>query len=186
MSEIENNPMENFLFGIKSPITKDRYSRRLGNFFEFLEYGGSLETQAKQFMLHAILLPDGKVMTMGSNPTRKCVEKRIEIFSPPYLFAGDRPVIDDVKSVLKYEESFEIQMHDGTEILDTALIRPSNTTHCLNPEQRYIEIDTVQNGDKISSKIPKNENLVPPGYYMLFVRNHSGVPCIAPFVRITH
>ncbi|AJM92922.1 galactose oxidase early set domain-containing protein [Nitrosopumilus piranensis] len=135
---------------------------------------------------NAILLPDGKVMTMGSNPTRKCVEKRIEIFSPPYLFAGDRPVIDDVKSVLKYEESFEIQMHDGTEILDTALIRPSNTTHCLNPEQRYIEIDTVQNGDKISSKIPKNENLVPPGYYMLFVRNHSGVPCIAPFVRITH
>ena len=37
----------------------------------------------------ALLMPDGKVVTSGSNPQRKTEELRIEVFWPPYLFAGD-------------------------------------------------------------------------------------------------
>ena len=146
----------------------------------------SLEHMTIDRLYHsnAILLPDGKVMTMGSNPTRKCVEKRIEVFSPPYLFNGNRPKIIDVKSVLNHGESFEIEMRDNSEIKDASLIRPSNTTHCLNPEQRYVELDTTQNAEKITATIPNRTNVVPPGYYMLFVRNQNGVPCVAPFVKI--
>ena len=36
----------------------------------------------------ALLLPDGKVVTAGSNPQRKTEEMRVEVFWPPYLFAG--------------------------------------------------------------------------------------------------
>ena len=36
----------------------------------------------------AVLLPDGKVVTAGSNPQRKTEEMRVEVFWPPYLFAG--------------------------------------------------------------------------------------------------
>ena len=43
-----------------------------------------------------LLLPDGRVMTAGSNPERKMNELRIEIFHPPYLFKGERPQINKV------------------------------------------------------------------------------------------
>jgi hypothetical protein len=36
----------------------------------------------------ALLVPDGRVITAGSNPARKTEELRIEVFWPPYLFAG--------------------------------------------------------------------------------------------------
>jgi hypothetical protein len=36
----------------------------------------------------AVLLPDGRVVTAGSNPQRKTEEMRVEVFWPPYLFAG--------------------------------------------------------------------------------------------------
>ncbi len=39
----------------------------------------------------ALLMPDGKVVTAGSNPQRKTEELRIEVFWPPYLFVGARP-----------------------------------------------------------------------------------------------
>jgi hypothetical protein len=39
----------------------------------------------------ALLVPDGRVITAGSNPARKTEELRIEVFWPPYLFAGPRP-----------------------------------------------------------------------------------------------
>ena len=41
----------------------------------------------------ALLMPDGKVVTAGSNPARKDEELRIEVFWPPYLFAGPRPTL---------------------------------------------------------------------------------------------
>jgi hypothetical protein len=31
---------------------------------------------------------------------------------------------------------------------------------------------------------PANANLSPPGYYLLFILNGSGVPSVAKFVRI--
>ena len=53
MSVSESHPMENFLFGIRSPITKDRYQRRLSDFFKFLEIDVDLDTQSKHFMTQA-------------------------------------------------------------------------------------------------------------------------------------
>ncbi|HET6517566.1 MAG TPA: hypothetical protein VFG25_05025, partial [Nitrosopumilaceae archaeon] len=47
---IETDPLEVFLYGLKSPLTKDRYKHRLGNFFEFLKYSGDLSTQSKSFI----------------------------------------------------------------------------------------------------------------------------------------
>ena len=50
MTNFESNPLENFFFAIKSPITKDRYKRRLADFFKFMGIEGDLETQAKTFV----------------------------------------------------------------------------------------------------------------------------------------
>ncbi len=45
-----SEPMELFLYAMRSDATKDRYTRRLRNFFDFLEYPGDLAEQAKQFI----------------------------------------------------------------------------------------------------------------------------------------
>jgi hypothetical protein len=39
----------------------------------------------------ALLWPDGRVITAGSNPERCVEEDRIEVFSPPCLFKGPAP-----------------------------------------------------------------------------------------------
>ena len=36
----------------------------------------------------------------------------------------------------------------------------------------------------MTAQVPANANLLPPGYYMLFILNDNGVPGIAPWVRI--
>lgn len=50
MSKYQNDPLELFLYGIRSNSTKSRYKRRLGNFFDYLEISGDLSEQAKQFI----------------------------------------------------------------------------------------------------------------------------------------
>lgn len=39
----------------------------------------------------ALLMPDGRVVTAGSNPQRTQEELRIEVYWPSYLFHGPRP-----------------------------------------------------------------------------------------------
>ena len=45
--------MELFLYAMRSDATKDRYTKRLRNFFDFLEYPGDLSEQAKQFIANS-------------------------------------------------------------------------------------------------------------------------------------
>ena len=63
---------------------------------------------------NALLLPDGRVMTAGSNPERGKNELRIEIFNPPYLFRGERPKINNVSADnITYGSSFEIETNNN-------------------------------------------------------------------------
>ena len=124
-------------------------------------------------------------MTAGSNPERRMNELRIEIFRPPYLFRGSRPVISKYPSSISYGNEFEVETDDANHISAVALIRPSVTTHCVNTEQRYIGLDYSQkNSNTLLINIPSNRNVMLPGYYMLFVISGDGVPCIAPFVLV--
>jgi hypothetical protein len=135
---------------------------------------------------NALLLPDGRVMTAGSNPDRRMNELRIELFRPPYLFRGKRPMISKYPKSISYNQGFEIETNDANDIKAVALIRQSVTTHCVNTEQRYIELEhTQQNSNTLSVKVPSNKNIIPPGYYMLFIVKENDVPSIAPFVLVS-
>jgi galactose oxidase-like protein len=134
---------------------------------------------------NALLLPDGRVMTAGSNPDRRINELRIELFHPPYLFRGKRPIISKCPNRISYNQEFEIESNDANNIKAVALIRQSVTTHCVNTEQRYIELEhTQKNSNTLSVKVPANKNVIPPGYYMLFIVKEDDVPSIAPFILI--
>jgi len=140
---------------------------------------------ARLYHANAILLQDGRVMAVGSNPDRKCEEKRIEIFSPPYLFHGKRPAIQNCPKDVNYGSTFEIGSDDVDAIKSVCFIRPSSTTHCLNPEQRYVGLEFEKKDSKLSIKVPTNRNVLPPGYYMLFILNHEDIPSVGKFVRVS-
>ncbi len=53
MSKYESEPLELFLYGIRSDATKDRYTRRLKDFFDYLELQGNLSEQSKQFITNS-------------------------------------------------------------------------------------------------------------------------------------
>ena len=129
---------------------------------------------------NALLLPDGRVMTAGSNPDRNSQELRIEIFRPPYLFRGKRPIIKKSDEETSYNKTMEIETLDSETIDKICIIRPTCTTHCVNPEQRYIGLEFERQNDTIlQASLPRNANLAPPGYYMLFILNSKDVPSIA-------
>lgn len=134
----------------------------------------------------ALLLPDGRVMLSGSNPERRVNELRIETYRPHYLFQGPRPTIEQAPEELSYGDVFDVRSPDAREIDEVVLRRQGSTTHCLTTDQRLVEVPIRdREDDEVHASVPENPNLLPPGYYLLFVLS-DGIPSKAPFVRVHH
>jgi len=146
-----------------------------------------MAAQQKARMYHstAILLPDGRVISMGSNPRAKMIEKTIEIFSPPYLFRGERPVINEYPERIRYGESFTVEVDDARQIDKVVLMRPEVLTHVTNTDQRLLElVSSVVNDKKLEVQGPPSPAHMPRGYGLLFALNRQGVPSIGKFVKV--
>ena len=170
---VNPKPQENAVLDAELFITKERKWKTLARM-----------KVDRLYHSNAILLQDGTIMTAGSNPARGCNEHRVEIFYPPYLAYDTRPEIKEYPKKINYNETITIKAADDAKIKTVSLIKPSATTHCLNPEQRYVGLEFEQSSDVITAKIPGNRNVVPPGYYMLFITNEKDTPCISPFVQV--
>jgi hypothetical protein len=132
----------------------------------------------------ALLLPDGRVMTAGSNPARKINDLRIELYHPPYLFQGPRPEVEAAPGRASYGAAFTVKSPHARHIEKIVLVRPMSTTHCLSTEQRLVELPILSRSDtNLSVNIPANPNLIPPGYSMLFALA-GGVPSVAKFINL--
>jgi len=104
----------------------------------------TLVTASVTRMYHsvALLLPDGRVVTAGGNPKQGThvewdndpnEEMKIEIYSPPYLFKGPRPVITTVRTQWRYGQTVNIASPDAGHLQWASLIRPGSTTHRSTP-----------------------------------------------------
>jgi hypothetical protein len=51
-------------------------------------------------------------------------------------------------------------------------------------DQRLVELSFTAGNGSVTVTAPPNGNVAPPGYYMLFLLNNSGVPSIAPFLQL--
>jgi hypothetical protein len=132
----------------------------------------------------ALLLPDGRVMTTGSNPAPGQNELRIEMYRPPYLFGRYRPHIVDAPSEISTGGKFTIVVSSARRIDVVSLMRQASTTHCFSTEQRAVELEFARAGNrKLVARVPENVNLLPPGWYMLFVLSQA-VPSVARFVHV--
>jgi len=133
----------------------------------------------------ALLLPDGRVLVAGGGRwTLGIDEPSAEIFSPPYLFQGARPTVTFASATVSYGSTFSVITPDSADIVAVTLVRPGAVTHAYNQDQRFLNLSFTTTSDELTVTAPANGNLAPPGYYMLFIINTSGVPSVASFVRL--
>jgi hypothetical protein len=146
---------------------------------------------ARLYHSGSLLLPDATVALVGGNPTRGSYESRIEIYSPAYLFQADgtpapRPTITGVTpEPIGYGQTFEVQTPDAAAVQSVVLVRPGAQTHAIDMDQRLVRTQFTRGTGTLSVIAPPTGNVAPPGYYMLFILNSSGVPSLAKFVQLT-
>lgn len=130
-----------------------------------------------------ILLPDARVL-LTADDMGPAEHNHVQIYSPPYLFKGERPSITSAPATVTRGETFTLNTNAQT-ISAIMLIAPGATTHANNMHQRAIRLKKTGKGNKLSVTLPSQAGLVPPGYYMLFAVNGNGVPSVARFVRVS-
>ncbi|MFB2974419.1 galactose oxidase-like domain-containing protein [Aerosakkonema sp. BLCC-F183] len=134
----------------------------------------------------ALLLPDGRVITAGSNPVRTDDELRLEMYYPPYLFKGGRPLIESTPQKITYGGNIEIKTPQAEQIKWVSLINPGATTHSFNAGQRLVDLEFNLNGaTTLKVNVTNEQNLAPPGWYMLFITDRRGVPSVAKWVQLS-
>ena len=132
-----------------------------------------------------LLLSDGRVLHSGSGDGADLPrELTAEIFSPPYLFRGPSPSIIDAPEAVTYGEVFSVATPDAPRIVRAALVRLGSVTHGFNQNQRFLELSFQRAAGGLTVTGPATGNVAPPGHYMLFIFNSSGVPSQARIIRI--
>jgi hypothetical protein len=140
----------------------------------------------REYHSTAVLLPDGRVLEsgMGADFGNVPDEMTAEFYSPPYLFKGPRPTITQAPAQVSYGQNFFVATPDSTTIASAVLIRTGSATHFFDMNARFVPVTFQQTAGGLTLTAPANNYLAPPGYYMLFIVNASGVPSIAPFVQL--
>ena len=159
--------------------------------------------QPRTYHNTAALLPDGSVLVGGHAPISTLYandttvpggfaphdgrDPSFEIYKPPYLFDGPRPVIEnDAQDFndLGYGQTIHVNVGgDGIKASDietAVLVRNPSVTHLIDADQRNVVLPIVgRNGSDLVVRTPPNANVAPPGPYMLFVTvkgRHGLVP----------
>jgi hypothetical protein len=141
----------------------------------------------------SLLLPNGKILVFGGDPlfsdekntTPGKFEQRIEVYTAPQFFRGIPPKLEGTDG-LKAKRGEQVSYRtDSFDIKTARLIPPSSTTHVTNIEQRSVGAVVKHAADgTLTIDIPEDENLLPNGWYMLFVTDSQGIPAKAKMIEI--
>ena len=138
------------------------------------------QTLRRAYHSTAILLPDGRVLSGGDNRPGGG-QKQLDIYSPPYLFKGARPTITSATASVANGGTLDVVTPSA--VNRAVLMAPGATTHANDMHQRMVELQFTTTGNGISAHVPST-GVAPPGYYMLFILNSTGVPSVASWVHV--
>jgi|SRR5215212_876855 len=133
-------------------------------------------------------MPDGRVWTAGSDhdarpgagePPPGNDDYRnldIEIYEPWYFADPGRPFITAAPSLAYPGDTILVQSTFANDIERVVLVRCGTSTHSFNPDQRMIELSwTNPVDDNLLVVMPPNNNIMPPGPYLIFtIRRKMG------------
>jgi hypothetical protein len=108
-----------------------------------------------------------------------------QIFSPPYLFAGTRPTIASAPTSAGYGQTVFVGTPDAASITKVTLLREASVTHTNSMSQSFQSLSFTTTSTGLNVTMPANANIAPPGYYLLFILNSSGVPSVANIVQMS-
>ena len=113
-------------------------------------------------------------------------QKSGEIFSPPYLFKGPRPVDPECAGEQSTTApTFDITTPDAARIASVALIRNGvgHAQRRCRPALHPADVHAQRHGT-LTLDAPANPNSAPPGYYMLWIVDTNGVPSVSTQVQL--
>jgi hypothetical protein len=114
-------------------------------------------------------------------------EFHIDVFTPPYLTRGPRPMVEEAPEEIEFGEDFALSVRgsSASQIVEVALVRPGSTTHSVNMDQRRVRLTILErSGNRVQVTAPTDGSIAPKGSYMLFALNNFGVPSVAKFVAL--
>lgn len=134
----------------------------------------------------ALLLPDATVFNGGGGLCGDCDSNHFDgqIYTPPYLLRGVRPIIKSVSNA-SVAVGGTFTATTNTAVTKWSLIRYGSVTHTINTDQRRIPLTPTAAGLSYTFKLPADSGVALPGYYMLFALNSAGVPSVAKTMKIT-
>jgi galactose oxidase len=138
-----------------------------------------------------VLLPDARVLSAGggefmvgnqpNNPRDS--HRNGQIYHPPYLFQGPRPVITSAPTETEHGKTFHLEV-SGPDIGKVTWIRLPSVTHAFDENQRINVLQFSSDARGLTITAPERPEICPPGHYMLFVLSKAGVPSVARIMRI--
>jgi len=132
----------------------------------------------------ALLLADARVLVAGGGDGSPGSELHADaqVFSPPYLFKGTRPTITAGPDSIAYGSGFVITTPSS--IARVWLVRAGSVSGGFNADQRGLQLVFTPGSGQIQATAPASQNAAPPGTYLLFLVNSTGVPSVAKILRL--
>lgn len=146
------------------------------------------QSRGRTYHNTAILMTDGRVLVGGhapiatgyavatdvleknlgfSNPNR---DPSFEVFEPPNLFYGPRPVITRIAPEVKRGTTLEIATPDAKDVSSVAILRNTAMTHLVDADQRTVVLPVVsRTAGSVTVRVTDNAAVLPDGPYTVFV-----------------
>lgn len=142
-------------------------------------------TDPRLYHSTAVLMPDGTVLSAGGGRVAPAIDYlSAQIYYPPYIFQGARPSITNAPTTTTYGANMTIQTPDASSIAQVSFISLGSVTHTFNTSQRFIPLNFSVGTGSLTIQSPSDSHTAPPGYYMLFILNSSGIPSVAKTIQI--
>jgi hypothetical protein len=166
------------VFEHRAPII---YDPKTGAFSE----RDSLAKAVRPRLYHssAVLLPSCQVMVSGSDVTG---DTTAEVYSPPHLFRGPRPVIVSGSDSIVQGQDLKVQYTSQEPVTKALLLRTSATTHSMPFDARalWLPFKPSSTSGQAVLEMPANPNLTPPGMYMIVLHTAKGAVSNAHIVSV--